>query len=163
MRIENENFLLFGSLNTLSLVYMIEYYQNLRWYTHPCSKNTFTKCWWFYTSAACDACDKYHVWAFRQFWIYSRSKFINKFGFTSGIFCTHVLRYFMISLTNFFWIQSYYHVPAFYTYSELGASVSHPDSWWQRSCKKWWEGLEMVRYDEMLQKMVRRFECGIRY
>ena len=27
MRIENENFLLVGSLNTLSLVYMTEYYQ----------------------------------------------------------------------------------------------------------------------------------------
>ena len=59
-----------------------------------------------------------------------------------------------------FWIQSYYHVPAFCTYSELGASVSHPDSWWQRSCEKWWDNLKMVRYDEMLQKMVRGFEDG---
>ena len=26
-----------------------------------CLKSTLTLCWWFYTSAACDACDKYHV------------------------------------------------------------------------------------------------------
>ena len=29
--------------------------------THSQSK-ILPKCWWFYTSAACDACDKYHVW-----------------------------------------------------------------------------------------------------
>jgi len=43
MRVENENFVLVGSLNTVSLVYMTEYYQKPKWYTHPCSKNTFTK------------------------------------------------------------------------------------------------------------------------
>ena len=67
MRIENENFVLVGSLNTLSLVYMTEYNQKpndthiLVPKTHSQSK-ILPECWWFYTSAACDACDKYHVW-----------------------------------------------------------------------------------------------------
>ena len=35
MRIENENFVVVGSLKTLSLVYMTEYYQKTKWYSHP--------------------------------------------------------------------------------------------------------------------------------
>ena len=43
MRIENENFVVVGSLKTLSLVYMTEYYQKPKWYSHPYSENTFIK------------------------------------------------------------------------------------------------------------------------
>ena len=59
MGIKNENF-------TLSLVYMTECYKKPKWYTYLFAKThsrskILPECWWFYTSAASDACDKYHV------------------------------------------------------------------------------------------------------